>query len=725
MQSPFDLTDFQIRCLEAFESRKDVLAIAPSSAGKTYITERFVSEYFRANYGKFLKSPRRMKVAFILPYKALAVQEYNRFQTMVEHQGIKVLLAVGGVGVKEEEIAEANIIVGTYEKVLALMKYHPILTKYLKLLIIDEFHFLGTERGVVIEELILEWKRKSSEAQLILLSSSISNPIEIADWLNVTPIIEVKRPIPLDYSVEVSADTLKYVNKLKETSEQILIFSQSRSVAEKLAEKIAEKRDKESDLDLEQVLAFATENIEDTNIMKTIKNAYFPPLLKKVVQHRTAYHHAGLNDIVRILIEEMYRSGEIDVLVSTSTLAAGINLPADLSIYTIKNNRIKTENNLVFQTLGRAGRLGYRDKGKGVVLVPNERLRSKTEKQLFEKDGNEKVKPIFQSIKSKMGDYDFLIKYYLESIKFNEEPYSSQMIHLLDFLEDSLWFYQKRTKLQRHIVDFEILNALFSSVDSKLETKEILEFYRRFDKTRDIKERKMTIQSIEGINQAAVVANIKEMSKLYQIYLSPSRRSCTCQNKHSNFICKHQRYLLQQYPKAQERWLNSYGLIDFLMKEGFIVRSSGNRINLTYMGQLASGYFIHPYDFLDYLEYCSSNKEITITQYLQQFITRDKKIKQEIKANELSSLQAIKLAQDIVTGREIRDMCVKYNISDSFISEWRESIFRFMKMFQALNFFIGKQKEAEKISEWIDKSKGLIEIEMFNISEREGNHAQT
>ncbi|MCK5410056.1 MAG: hypothetical protein KAJ30_07310, partial [Candidatus Heimdallarchaeota archaeon] len=277
----------------------------------------------------------------------------------------------------------------------------------------------------------------------------------------------------------------------------------------------------------------------------------------------------------------------------------------------------------------------------------------------------------------------------------------------------------------RHVVDLEILNALFSSADSKLDTNEILEFYKRFDKTRDVKERKMVIQSIEGINQAAVVANIKEMSKLYQIYLSPSRRSCTCQNKHSNYICKHQRFLLEQYPEAQERWLNTYGIMDFLTKEGFIVRSSGERVNLTYMGQLASKYFIHPYDFLDYLEFCSSNKEITITQYLQQFIIRDKKIKQEIRANELSSLKAIRLAQDIVNGKELIDMCVRYNISDSFISDWRESIFRFMRMFQSLNFFIGQQKEAEKIAEWIDKSKGLIEIEMYNMLARKGNQAQT
>ena len=40
---------------------------------------------------------------------------------------------------------------------------------------------------------------------------------------------------------------------------------------------------------------------------------------------------------------------------------------------------IKTENNMVFQTLGRAGRLGFKDYGRGIVLVRSERMRRSTE----------------------------------------------------------------------------------------------------------------------------------------------------------------------------------------------------------------------------------------------------------------------------------------------------------------------------------------------------------
>ena len=88
MQPERDLTVFQKKCLNAFQHNKDVLAIAPSSAGKTYITEKFIMEFFQSVYGKFLNSPRRFKVGFVLPYKSLAIQEFNNFSILVEQTGI-------------------------------------------------------------------------------------------------------------------------------------------------------------------------------------------------------------------------------------------------------------------------------------------------------------------------------------------------------------------------------------------------------------------------------------------------------------------------------------------------------------------------------------------------------------------------------------------------------------------------------------------------------------
>ncbi len=365
---PFTPSEFQLRALEAL-GQGDVLVEAPTGSGKTWIAEEAIREGLREGRTAW----------YTTPLKALSNQKYRRFCT---------LYGAGQVGLLTGERRiqpQAPVIVATTE-ILRNALYEGTIAP--DLVVLDEAHYLSDpERGTAWEEVILY---APPTARLLLLSATLPNIEELADWMGEVrgrrPVIveEHHRPVPL---VAIAADGLgrllpldlahrmareerapdwvrRVVRSLEEAGllPAILFFPTRRECDEAVRQLSTRPAPQEE----ERVRAWA------------MWEAEFPylrdhPQRRSLLRAGVAAHHAGHLTAWRMVVEDFLERGLVRAVCATTTLAAGLDVPARTVLLTtlIRNSPegpVVLSATEFHQMAGRAGRRG-RDT-LGFVVLP-------------------------------------------------------------------------------------------------------------------------------------------------------------------------------------------------------------------------------------------------------------------------------------------------------------------------------------------------------------------
>lgn len=348
------------------ENHANLVVAAPTGSGKTLISLIAALEIIRQ--GK--------KVIYTCPLRALASEHFETFKKI---KALKVALSTGDLDSMDSKLRNYDLIVTSYEKLDSLMRHKSKLIPDVGLLVADEIHLLGSDRGAILETIITRFRMLLPQCQIIALSATVPNATEIANWLEAELVESQWRPTRLIKGVyyngviETESEVIETPSKAKtpvlqlvcdtvERGGQALVFVNTRRSAVTEAKGISKKLGMGNDELAEEILS-----VLETPTQQCRE-------LAECVRGGAAFHTAALVAHQRKIIEDAFRAGKIRVIAATPTLAMGVNTPADTVI--IRDLTRYTENGLVpisvrdyLQMCGRAGRPNYGKDGLAVCIA--------------------------------------------------------------------------------------------------------------------------------------------------------------------------------------------------------------------------------------------------------------------------------------------------------------------------------------------------------------------
>lgn len=313
------------------------------------------------------------KAIYAAPLLSIQNEKVKEFKAFEEH-GIKV----------GKHPSNSDLSVMVFESFDALTRFSWNVLREVDTLIIDEFHMIGEySRGPTLESAITRAKIINPSLRIIALSATLKNIDEIEQWLDGKTVEHNYRPVPLNkevldaemFNTKNKNDIIvKIVEKAIEDNSQALSFVSTRRFTESLATYVAKKIDKKTTKEQKQKFKQVADKLLEVPKKKGSLPTTTCLKLAEAAEKGVVFHHAGLFNEQKEIIEDEFRKGNILMITATPSLMYGVNLPSKYVV--IRDHTRWTSNGPasipVFdyeQMSGRAGRPQYDDVGYSYLVA--------------------------------------------------------------------------------------------------------------------------------------------------------------------------------------------------------------------------------------------------------------------------------------------------------------------------------------------------------------------
>ncbi|MBD3401475.1 DEAD/DEAH box helicase [candidate division GN15 bacterium] len=370
---------------------RHLLIMAPTSSGKSFCAEMAAMKALA----------HRQRVVWLVPLKSLAEEVSRTLRRRYQPLGIEVIVVTGDHPENDRAFRQGafQLAVVIYEKLDLLLTAEMDRLCGIGLVVVDELQMIAEPgRGPILERLLLKLLRGAYRPRLLTLSASLGDTAarELAGWLGAELVQENHRPVDLYrgvaadgsyryrsfnsgadgcepfYELESGDDRLDaFLARLQDSEGSTLVFLKSRQDTLNLAFRLAAQVNWPS-------AALALQSLESA------ERSFLTRTLMQTLRRGVAFHNADLTPEQRRVVEKAFYNKEVRVVFSTTTLAMGVNLPADtVYLETVKyvSGAYDGRPGLVpisraeFDNMtGRAGRLGLVDGriGRAIILADSE-----------------------------------------------------------------------------------------------------------------------------------------------------------------------------------------------------------------------------------------------------------------------------------------------------------------------------------------------------------------